>query len=623
LAFAVALVLTAADPAAGPPRALAASGCAAAASPIVCENTLPGTARDRWDLPAAGGSPSIQGFTTSVGVQRGETVVFKINTIARNYRLEIYRMGWYAGNGARFVATVRPSVALPQVQPACRQVAATGLVDCGNWADSARWTVPDDAVSGVFAARLVREDGVFGVNQIVFVVRDDARTSDMLFQTSDATWQAYNIYGGSSLYKGTTRAPAGRAYKVSYNRPLMARNAGVPDRHNSFFTAEYPMLRWLERNGYDVTYTTGADVARLPRTVVQHDAFLSVGHDEYTSAEQRRAMTQARDAGVHLGFFSGNEVYWKTRWEPSIDGRATPFRTLVCYKESNPGRKIDPSPQWTGLWRDMRFSPPSDAGPPENELTGTIFGSAQGGKLAVSVPASYGTLRFWRNTGIALLPPGGVRTFPPGTMGWEFDTDQDNGWRPPGLVHLSETTVFIHHRVGLDWVDSLATHHLTMYRASSGALVFGAGTIEWTWGLDSVHDYALPGPGSAVRDIQQSTVNLFADMRVQPLTLQTDLVPAAPSNDTQAPLLSFDEPPEAAVGVPVTITGTATDAGGVVAAVEVSTDGGATWHPAAGAVAWRYGWTPSASGTTTVMARAADDSGNLQSRPAAVVVSVS
>ena len=67
--------------------------------------------------------------------------------------------------------------------------------------------------------------------------------------------------------------------------------------------------------------------------------YLSVGHDEYWSGGQRANVEAARDAGVHLAFFSGNEVFWKTRWENSIDGTSTPYRTLVSYKETHANDK--------------------------------------------------------------------------------------------------------------------------------------------------------------------------------------------------------------------------------------------------------------------------------------------
>ena len=174
-------------------------------------------------------------------------------------------------------------------------------------------------------------------SHIFFVVRDDDGDSDLLFQTSDTTWQAYNAYGGNSLYTGS---PAGRAYKVSYNRPFTTRENAPED---FVFNAEYPMVRWLESNGYDVSYTTGVDTDRRGAELLEHEVFLSVGHDEYWSGTQRANVEAARAAGVNLAFFSGNEVFWKTRWENSIDGSGTPYRTLVTYKETHAERADRPA----------------------------------------------------------------------------------------------------------------------------------------------------------------------------------------------------------------------------------------------------------------------------------------
>ena len=157
-----------------------------------------------------------------------------------------------------------------------------------------------------------------------------------------------------------------------------------------------------------------------------------------------------------------------------------------------------------------------------------------------------------------------------------------------------------------------ATHSLTLYRASSGALVFGAGTVQWSWGLDGTHDGPQTTPDLAM---QQATVNLFADMNIQPSTLAAGLALAAPSTDVVAPtstITSFTNGATFQAGVPVTIGGTATDAGGVVAAVEVSTDGGATWHRAVGRSSWTYSWTPATTGPVVVQTRAVDDSANVQ-----------
>jgi hypothetical protein len=390
--------------------------------------------------------------------------------------------------------------------------------------------VPPDAVSGIYLAHLVREDGTPGESHIAFVVRNDASHSPVLFQTSDTTWQAYNQYGGNSLYVGSpgvsgTNPP--RAYKVSYNRPFTTRETGSQDW---LFNAEYPMVRWLERNGYDVSYMSGLDSDRIGGLIKNHKTFLSVGHDEYWSGNQRANVEAARDAGTNLAFFSGNEVFWKTRWEPSIDGSGTPNRTLVCYKETHAAMKIDPMfNMWTGTWRDARFSPPGDGGRPENALTGQLF-KVNYGTTAITVPAAYGKWPLWRNTDIERLPSDEVATLGAGTLGYEWDENAENGFQPANSIDLSATTLDgaqILLDEGSTYGDGSATHHLNLYRAASGALVFGAGTVQWSWGLDASHDRDAADTDSRM---QQATANLLADMGAAASTLQSGLVAPTPTN---------------------------------------------------------------------------------------------
>ena len=410
------------------PAAAAAPCDPPIANAIVCENSKPGAPQSQWDIADPAGDPSIQGFATDISVDQGQTVHFKIDTASTAYHLDIYRMGYYGGDGARKVATVTPSASLPQNQPACLNDAATGLVDCGNWADSASWAVPADAVSGIYFAKLIRDDAPSGGSHILFVVRDDDGHSDLLFQTSDTTWQAYNQYGGNSLYTGSSGVCGNRACKVSYNRPITTRGTGAED---SPFNAEYPMVRWLERNGYDVSYFTGVDADRRGSEILEHKAYLSVGHDEYWSGTQRANVEAARAAGVNLAFFSGNEVFWKTRWENSIDGSGTDHRTLVSYKETHANAKIDPNSAWTGTWRDPRFSPPADGGRPENALSGNIF-TVNSGTSAIEVPAADGKMRFWRNTSIASLAPGRLRRSPQTPLAMSGTRISTTASAPPG-----------------------------------------------------------------------------------------------------------------------------------------------------------------------------------------------
>src|SRR6266478_3808053 len=597
-----------------PPVAFAT--CGSPKNAIEAENCLQGTPSSQWYIQGVG-SPNIQGFTTDIGVNAGQTISFKISTNAASYRIDIYRLGYYQGNDGRFITSISPSAHLPQIQPACLTDSAAGLIDCGNWGISASWTVPSTATSGFYFARLVRPD-TGEVGAIMFVVRNDSSHSDILEQASDTTWQAYNDYGGNSLYSGN---PVGRAYKVSYNRPLNPSQSTGWD----FFVHESPIVRFLEANGYDVTYSTGVDTDRNGSLLTQHKVFLSVGHDEYWSGGQRANVEAARAAGVNLAFFSGNEVFWKTRWEPSIDGTNAAYRTLVCYKETaigSYGGPIDPAdpPTWTGMWRDARFSPPADGGHPENALSGVMSQVSAPQDNAITVPQADGRMRFWRNTSIATLGTGQVATLPQSTLGYESDEDVDNGFRPAGLVRLSTTTAAVSQYLyfsptsGYYFGNGTETHHLTLYRAPSGALVFSAGTIHWSWGVDSDHAGYTGLPADP--NMRQATLNLLADMGVQPATLQNGLALATASTDTTPPISTITSPAPGTMvtaGSQVTVTGTAQDfGGGVVGGVEVSVDGGATWHPAVGRENWSYVFTPATSGRLTVQSRAVDDSGNLE-----------
>jgi hypothetical protein len=576
---------------------------------IVTENSNAGNPVSEWGVPDFRDN-RIAGFATKMSLNRGQTVRFKINVQSgAAYTIKIYRIGYYGGNGGRLMQNL--GTFSGTAQPDGITNSTTGMLDCGNWSESASWAIPSSAVSGLYIAKLERTGG--GSNHIVFIVRNDASTSDVYFQFPDATWQAYNGYGGTSNYDGTTSWPSGHAVKVSYNRPFFPYNSlfNTDGREADWYmNSEYPMIRWLERNGYDVTYTSSNDVDNNGGRLLNHKIFISNGHDEYWSKNQRNNVEAARNAGVNLAFFSGNEVYWKTRWE-SNDG--TEDRTLVCYKEGTMadgtlnervcGSKCDGSTsEWTGLWR---MGANYDAGKPENALTGQI--SWVEFPSQIEVPAFYKKLRFWRNSSVANLSAGQTAALGANTLGYEWDYEQPAfaSSNAPGRITMSSKTV-----------NSL-THKLSLYRHSSGALVFGAGTVQWSWGLDGNH---WGGSTTVSPEMQQATVNLFADMGVQPATLQSGLASALKSTDATLPTSTITSPSNGssvAAGASVTFSGTAADAGGgVVAAVEVSTDGGSTWSQATvsaidGNITWSYTWTAGPNGTYTIRSRGVDDSGNI------------
>jgi Ca2+-binding RTX toxin-like protein len=684
---------------------------------IVEENARTDGVADRsyWD---AAHSRAIEGFATDISVNAGGTVDFKINVNdggGSDYKVEIFRLGYYGGSGAREVAAWTNTDAVDQALPLYDE--SRGLVDAGNWVVTDSWDIPADAVSGVYLARVQRLDAngdpIEGeTNQIPFIVRNDGVAADIVLQTSDTTWHAYNGWAGELVTNAAQAGPnfygdqggivdhdplpnsgtfaQDRAYAVSYNRPFITRDYGgvAAGPQDYLFGADYAAIHWLEQNGYDVTYISGVDTDRLGTSWYANDAgevirksFISVGHDEYWSGDQRINVESARDDGVHLMFWSGNEMYWKTRWETSISADGTEYRTLVCYKETwangdpNAGpddyNNIDPSNVWTGTWRDTRFweAVQKDAsgnvvldanGQPiyiaggqfyiegggngnqayvdsltglrstcncaENSLTGTLFGpDGTGERASIDIPEELGNLRVWRNTAIA--DAGDDLDLLSGILGYEWNTVPEDELRPAGLIRLSSTTRAWSGIVvdqGNSAPPGVATHSLSLYRAESGALVFGAGTTFWTWGLSDEHDIS---PYSSNDDntiestaIQQFTVNMFADMGIQPgvadaILASQGLVRALASTDvTPATAEINDLPDEVAAQTQLTITGTAADVGGVVALVEVSFDGGTTWRVAQsndGWDTWIIAWRPVQEGVVEIKARAIDDSLNV------------
>lgn len=643
-----------------------------------------------WD---AAHSTQIEGFATDMSVNAGDQVDFKINVnggAGSDYKVEIFRLGYYDGNGARKVAEWVNSDAV--VQPDAQYDATRALVDAGNWSVTDSWVTPGDAVSGVYLARVQRLDAngdpIEGAaNQIPFIVREDDRAADVVLQTSDTTWQAYNgwfgnngqvganFYGDAS---GTVNHPdipgAGdfaqdRAYAVSYNRPLITRGiegqqggpaAGAQDY---LFGADYAAISWLEQNGFDVAYMSGLDTDRMGADyLTKYNAFISVGHDEYWSGDQRANVEAARDAGVNLMFWGGNDVYWKTRWDTSIvDG--VEYRTLVCYKETwavadpNAGPadyyNLDPTDVWTGTWRDTRFLGNPEAGGgtmeeflsgqcpncncAENALTGQLFGPDGTGEFggALDVPQEFTPLRVWRDTSIA---NGEALDLAPGILGYEWNTTPDDENRPAGLIKFSETTIpwsAILADQGNTTAPGEATHSLTMYRDDSGALVFSAGTVFWTWALSNEHDGEPYNAEIENTDLQQFMLNIFADMGIQPgaadaVLASQGLARAAASGDHVAASATIDDLPATVAALQtLTLTGTATDddgnpatEDGMVALVEISFDGGASWRPVTGTTNWSYSWTPMTETAYDIRVRAIDDSLNLPDGGAVAIETV-
>ena len=463
-------------------------------NPIVVENAKPGDPSWVLSHPAVDGE--IEGYASAVSVNRGEQISFFVNTIDPTFALQVFRMGWYGGAGAR---SMGPPVSLTGVQqPAPITDSTTLLIDAGNWSSSYVLAIPYNAsdptdwLSGVYLAKLVGSSGRDAF--IVFVVRDDGRISDLLFQSSVTTYHAYNHWNVSCLYSTP------RAYKVSLNRPYSVDYANAAGSGH-FQYWEYNLVRFLEREGYDVVYNTDLDTHLNGSELLLHKGFLSVGHDEYWSWEMRQNVTAALAANVNLGFLGANCCYWQIRFEDSpVNGAAN--RTVVCYKLDAP--TLDPvahGPQaylTTTLWRN----PPVNM--PEQDLIGVMYQDGEGSGFVADMVVTDVSNFVFQGTGLQ------NGDHMPGLVGYEADVVFP-GLGPAG-TNIIASSPYIDPKSNFQGISNM-----TYYTASSGATVVATGSNQWSWGLDD-YNAATHHTVYTNASAQQSTRNILAQFGATPGT---------------------------------------------------------------------------------------------------------
>jgi hypothetical protein len=408
----------------------------------------------------------------------------------------------------------------------------TGLIDCllpGNtWTDPYTLTIPVGWVSGVYLAKLTTSitpsQPTTWQSYIIFVVREDGRNSDLYFQSSVTTFQAYNPWGGKSLYPH----PGGIANKVSFNRPYAASSRSdlrYGTGAGEFFVMinasplpawEYNALRWMEKQSYDLTYCTDIDTHNtsgagclLNKSI---KAFLSVGHDEYWSQAMRDNVKAARDRTtnpINLVFMGANACHFRIGLESS---GSTPLRTMVCNKVNS-----------ADLWRNTEH---------EVSLIGVEFVRNSFDKPLTVVNPSGGHWAF-DHTGIN---PGSSSTLP-GLLGYEVDGEwigvnpcfdfntvgPNFGSGPYDTIKLADS-IFQTCTQGYQTptpVGGANGHgYMTVYTAALGpisdphAQVFATGSMQWCWGLDAFGYPTKFSPpalvGSRVSSIsQQITHNIL------------------------------------------------------------------------------------------------------------------
>jgi hypothetical protein len=390
----------------------------------------------------------------------------------------VHRLGWYGGEGGREIwrspgpARIGLALSQPAIEP-------------GPQVPSAAWPVADmvpigaDWVSGQYLARLQLVDGEHAGSaaHVPFVVRAplSATRAEILVQLPVTTMQAYNHWGGKSLYVSNS-SDGVPAVRVTFDRP-------VPTWHEANLNARWPfiwdlnLIRFLEREGYDLAYTTDLDTHRMPWSLLGHPLLVTSGHDEYWSAEMRDGFDAAVGDGSSLLVSGANTCYWQTRFE---DGG----RTMVQYRRAAADPEPDPARK-TVKFREL--IPPR----PESQLFGIEYqdGLAAPGSEPMHYTVAAGSEGdpWLSGTG---LGPGDVLEY---LVGYEWDA----------LVagqELRDATVFFH--CGADPSDAHAVRH----RTDAGGIVFATGSLQFSWGLDDWR-HGRPHPG-----LQQFMRNALEDM---------------------------------------------------------------------------------------------------------------
>lgn len=503
-------------------------------NPVQLENAKAGTSG--WKISKPSQQGEIQAYAGEDSIDIGQSVHLYVSTMAPSYRVDIYRLGYYQGIGARLVDSIPmttglaqgyylgPKIGHPQHCPTCilsyRDVKGqeTHLTDA-NWKLTNTIAFSRDWISGLYYIKLTesRTDTQWSVT---VVVRDDARKAALIFQDPVNTDQAYNEWGGTSLYfnyrtfgplgypkrgmqgsldDGTT---SGRpvpywAFYVSFNRPY-SQPSGTGS--GFLFRWTYPLVEFLEQQGYDVTYTTNNGVARGNTRLENYKGFISAGHDEYWSYAERTKLEAAIAAGVNVAFFGANNIYWQIRNAPDLENHSDRF--MICYKDYSNSKYPDPytdpydtpsNPNNSLTTTQWRANPVND---PEDKLLKAMY--PIGGASGIYQDFVVNNTSSWVFTGTGLHDGDSIK----GILGYEIDTvfPADGSITPKDHITIVGSSPF-------NRGEFTATALLDELKG--GNIIFDAGTIYWPDGLE------ITNPNIPVSNaLRQMTSNILDRMEV-------------------------------------------------------------------------------------------------------------
>lgn len=409
------------------------------------------------------------GYTDKLSYTQGDTVYICISSKRPFYNLSIFNI----------VDSVNSVIDFPNIPGAERVTPDSSYMYGCNWPVTRKFSTAN-FVTGVYKAQFMTSRGLF---KVVFFVKpvSPGSHSDILVVPSTNTWQAYNPFGGKSLYNYNSTNNE-RAYKVSFQRPT-SQIIGFPE----FINSEELIIKWLYENNFQVEFAADYDLHKNPNLLSNYKIVIIAGHSEYWSYQQRHQIQRFLDQGGKLIILSGNTCWWQVRFEDGVN-------TMVCYKDI----ALDPLYGVADSIVTYHWSLPP-VNNPENKLTGVSF--LYGGYVNNNdrLPASlgygdYAAINSWHWVYEGTdIQEGDEYGYDEGIVGNEVDGALFNWQNGIPVVTGGDGTPKNYLVLGIspaasDYTFTEAPHGMMgLYFKQSGGAVFNPATIFWGRGLKKNH----------------------------------------------------------------------------------------------------------------------------------------
>ena len=398
---------------------------------------------EAWRISKPSRHGELAAYTTEMSGVPGTRVGLKVSSTEGGYEAAAFRIGSYVGGTGANVWESGFRRGREQSPPRFASYETRTVI--APWArdltvDTSTWE------PGFYVFRLRTDTG--WETQVPYVVTSPSAAGTVALVAPVTTWQAYNEWGGYSLYAGPTGDS--RSHVVSFDRPYNGATGA-----NDYRTAAIPIIVRAEQTGVPLSYFTNIDLHTRRRALDGAHGLVSMGHDEYWTTAMREAVVEARDAGTNLAFLSANTMYWRIRLEPGPHG---PARLVVGYRHD---AHLDPlyaegSKDTSALFREAPVPRP------EHDLLGMQYECYPvDTDYVIASPGWWG----FRGTGvrrgahvIGLVGPEADRVYPDGRLPRPLQVLSHSPYSCRGVTTSSQSIY---------------------YSAASGAGVFNAGTLRW------------------------------------------------------------------------------------------------------------------------------------------------